>query len=366
MATSFFHFKFSLLNSRPQTPNTMTAGILWVLTAATLLGFYAFPSKFAKGYKLENLWGLFWVFAMFIVPIASGFLLVEGLADTYAQVPSSVLISILALSLLWGIGNLLWGISISTIGMALGFSLLIGVGTLVGSVLPFLMGDLSSMATKGGMTILAGIFVIMLGIIANGKAGLLREKFENEQSDTDTGSAKNMKKGIILCVIGGICAAGFNLSYHVADHIGAIGSISQEQFNNPPWIARIAVMLPSFIGSGIATVIYFSVQLSKNNSWGHFKAKGSGKNLFLILAMALVYCASLIIYGLGAYQLGEWGTSVGFAIFQTGCIMVANLIGIFSGEWKSAGAQSKKWMYLGLGIMTLGIIVVAYGNSLQA
>ncbi|TYA66003.1 L-rhamnose/proton symporter RhaT [Seonamhaeicola marinus] len=341
----------------------MWIGFIWVLLAAIMLGFYAFPSKSVKGYQVENLWGVFWLFAMFIVPILASVLLVDGLKATYTQVPIRVFISVFFLSLLWGVGNLLWGISISKIGMALGFSLLIGVATLVGSVLPFFMGAADKLITPGGLIILAGILIIMFGIVCNGKAGLLRETNEQNENATKSG---NMKTGIIMCVLGGICAAGFNLSYHVADSIGEIGKIAQEQFNNEPWVARLAVMLPAFIGSGVITVLYFVFQIHKNNYWSAFKGSHNTKNIMLIAVMALVYVASLIIYGLGAYNLGAFGTSVGFAVFQTGCIMVANLLGIFSGEWNEAGTKSKQWLYSGLGIMTLGIVIVAYGNFLLA
>ncbi len=344
----------------------MGIGIFWVLLAAIMLGFYALPSKYLNNYTVNNTWGVFWLMAMFIVPVLSTMALVDNLGATYSQVSSEIFASIILLSILWGIGNLLWGISISKIGMALGFSLLIGVTTLVGSILPFFMGGIDKLGTSGGMVIIAGILVIMLGIIANGKAGLLREK--NENKDVGPGDIPEdnsaMKAGIVMCVIGGLCAAGFNLSYHVADNIGHIGAISQEQYGNSPWIARLAVMLPSFIGSGIATVVYFVIQLSKNKSWGNFITTGSLRNLFLILIMALVYCASLIIYGLGAYKLGALGTSVGFAIFQSGCIMVANLLGVFTGEWKNAGIKSRQWLFGGLAVMCVGIVIVAIGNGM--
>lgn len=341
----------------------MILGFFWVLLAAIMLGFYAFPSKYIKRYEVANLWGSFWLFAMFIVPVLASFILVNGLGDTYAQVPSSVFVSVFFLSLLWGIGNLLWGISISKIGMALGFSLLIGVATLVGSMIPFFMGNIEQLQTPGGMVIVLGILIIMGGIILNGKAGLLRES--NESITSDSSSSKNMKTGIIMCIVGGICAAGFNLSYHVADNIGHIGAISQEQFGNAPWIARLAVMLPSFIGSGVVTVLYFVYQLSKSKSWNKFASIASTKNIVLIAIMAIIYVASLIIYGLGAYNLGPLGTSVGFAVFQTGCIMVANLLGVFSGEWTNAGGKSKRFLYSGLLAMTGGIVVIAYGNFIS-
>ncbi|MDW7692970.1 L-rhamnose/proton symporter RhaT [Flammeovirgaceae bacterium SG7u.111] len=343
----------------------MGIGIFWVLFAAVLLGFYALPSKYTKNYEIENVWGTFWFLAMFVVPIASTALLVNGAADTFKQVPVDILLLVIGLGGVWGVGNLLWGISIAKIGMALGFSLLIGVATLSGTLLPFFMGGgVEKLSTPGGMVILAGVFVIMLGIMANGKAGLLREKAENEGKQ-DASSSANMRIGIILCVIGGISAAGFNLAYFIADSMGNIGAISQEQFGNPPWVARLAVMLPAFVGSGITTVGYFATDLSKKKSWGNFTQKESGRNIFLLLIMSIVYCGSLIIYGLGAYELGELGTSVGFAIFQTGCIIVANLLGVFTGEWKQAGKTSQAWLVGGLAVMVIGIIIVAYGNSIS-
>ncbi|MGM8362057.1 L-rhamnose/proton symporter RhaT [Flavobacterium sp. ARAG 55.4] len=339
----------------------MIIGFFWVLLAAIMLGFYAFPTKYIKEFDVENTWGSFWLLAMFIVPSLASIFLVNGLINTYTQVPISVFISVFFLSVLWGVGNLLWGISISRIGMALGFSLLIGVGTLVGSILPFFMGNIEQLKTTGGLVIVVGIIIIMLGIFFNGKAGLLREA--NELTGTDI-SNKNMKSGIIMCVVGGICAAGFNLAYHVADTIGQIGEISQNQYGNSPWIARLAVMLPSFIGSGIVTVSYFVYQLRKGKSWVKFSGSSSPKNIILIVSMALIYVTSLIIYGLGAYKLGTLGTSVGFAVFQTGCIMVANLLGLFSGEWSSAGDKSKRFLFSGLSMMTIGILFIAYGNHI--
>ena len=49
------------------------------------------------------------------------------------------------------------------------------------------------------MVISLGIFVIMLRIIANVKAGLLRESNNERNEDAD---GKNMRVGIIMCVVG--------------------------------------------------------------------------------------------------------------------------------------------------------------------
>jgi hypothetical protein len=33
-----------------------------------------------------------------------------------------------------------------------------------------------------------------------------------------------------------------------------------------------------------------------------------------------------------------------------------------TGEWKNAGCEARKWMYGGLSVLILGIIVVSAGN----
>lgn len=33
-----------------------------------------------------------------------------------------------------------------------------------------------------------------------------------------------------------------------------------------------------------------------------------------------------------------------------------------NGEWNNASIKSKNWMYSGLAVMAIGIVVVAYGN----
>ena len=76
--------------------------------------------------------------------------------------------------------------------------------------------------------------------------------------------------------------------------------------------------------------------------------KDSKRNLTLALLMALGHFACLFFYGLGGWKVGVLGTSVGFAIFQTGSILLGNLLGFMTGEWKDAGAEAKKWMYGGL------------------
>ena len=60
------------------------------------------------------------------------------------------------------------------------------------------------------------------------------------------------------------------------------------------------------------------------------------------------------------------GTSVGFAIFQSGSLLIGNGLGFFTGEWKGAGEASKRWLFAGLAVLILGIVIVSYGNAISS
>ncbi|GAA4949640.1 L-rhamnose/proton symporter RhaT [Algibacter agarivorans] len=344
----------------------MFSGILFALLSAVLLGVYALPSKYTKGFAWENTWGGFFFFGMFVIPTIITFLLVKDLWAIYEQIPSWVFFTMFGLSFCWGIGNILWGYSINSIGMALAFSLFLGVITSIDTILPLILvpeGQESVIGTEIGNIMLFGIGIIVSGIALNGYAGILRDKSkgkDNEEKDT-----KTIRQGILFCVLGAICAAGFNLSYHTGNNLGGIGEIAEIQFGNEPWIARLAVLLPIFMGATISTMLFFSYRLTKNKTWGNYTKSGALTALVLVIAMAVFHDSALVIYGLAAYHLGELGTSVGFAILETGAIMVATFNGILTKEWKGASKKSKTFLGISLVILIIGVLIIAKGNYIK-
>lgn len=343
----------------------MTIGIVLAFVSAILLGLYALPSKYANNYAWENTWGGFFFFGMIVIPLITTFTLVDDLWSIYEAIPSWIFFAMFGLSFCWGIGNMLWGFSISSIGMSLAFSLFLGVITSIDTLMPLLLlpeGQESVIGTDVGNMMFIGVFVIVSGIAINGYAGILRDKSKNIAIKTDS---KTMKRGILLCVLGAICAAGFNLSYHVGNNLGKIGEVAQVQYGNEPWIARLAVLLPIFMGAALSTMIYFVYTITKRKTWGNYSGKGALVGLLLILAMAVFHDAALVIYGLGAYKLGELGTSVGFAILETGAIMVANINGILTHEWKGASKKSIQVLVVSLSILIIGVLIIAKANYMK-
>ncbi|GAA4934348.1 L-rhamnose/proton symporter RhaT [Algibacter agarivorans] len=337
----------------------MIEGIVLAVGAGLMLGLYALPEKFTKDFKFENTWGLFFMLTMFLVPIVASLTLIKDFSNVFAAVPTDILFKMAAASVLWGVGVMMWGKAINHIGLSLGFSIFIGTVILVGSILPFVVEGLPPKNVF--LTVLAGIFVVLLGVLFNGQAGITREldELESGQSKKEKGA---MVKGITIAVVGGLLATGF--SYANAVGRPSIHEACQAA-GNAEWVTAVGVMFPIFISGGIVMALYFAWQLSAKNAWAEFKTPSFGKNFTLILIMAIFHYAASALFAFAAFKLGEIGNTVGYAIFNTSCVATAIVSGIVTKEWINASSKAKNYLYLSLACMIIGIIIIAVGNGIS-
>ncbi len=336
----------------------MIVGVLFAVLAGLLLGLYALPEKFTKDYEFENTWSMFFAINTFVVPNVVAFLLIDGFADVLAAIPSSVLITMIICSILWGIGAMMWGKAINYIGLSLGFSIFIGTIILVGSLLPFIETGIP--ATNVFITILAGLAVVLVGVMANGKAGILRQKDEEDNTEQEKGGS--VITGILIAIVGGLLATGFSYANAAGAQIINDAVVAQ---GNASWKSAIAIMYVIYMAGGVAIAIYFIQQLSAKKLWGKFKTPHLGRNIGLTTIMGVFNFAASVVFAYAAFKLGEIGGSVGYAIFNTACVVTAIVSGLITKEWVKASGKAKKFLYFGLTCMVLGILIVAYSNSLK-
>ena len=163
----------------------MATGIVWALLSGIMLGLYAVPGKFTKDFKEENTWGLFFMLTMFAVPLIATFVLLKDIGGIYGSPDVKAALPVMIISsFLWGTGVMMWGKAIHHIGVSLGFSLFIGTVIFIGSILPIGIdvvrtGFAEALPPATTLVlILVGIGTVLLGIVFNGKAGLIREADE--------------------------------------------------------------------------------------------------------------------------------------------------------------------------------------------
>lgn len=332
----------------------MLLGILFALAAGLTLGLYALPEKFTKEYDFENTWGSFFFINMLIVPPLSAFLFVDGLGEIISSLSGTVLRGILIGGLLWGVGVMLWGKAINYVGVSLGFSIFIGTVILVGSLIPFAVNGLPDSNVL--YPILLGLMLLLVGVGLNGKAGILRDG----KSDTQEGTG-NIVLGLSIAIIGGLLATGFSYANAVG---GAEINMLNEQNGNDSWKASVVIMLLIYLAGSLFVIPYFIYQLSTKKNWNKFKTSSFGKNTYLTTIMAILNFAAGVFFAYSAFLLGEQGGTVGYAIYNALSVAVAIVSGIIVGEWSTASGKARQFLYGGLAAMILGVIVIAYGNSL--
>lgn len=333
----------------------MLTGIIWAVLAGVMLGFYALPEKYTKDFAYANTWGMFFLLNLIIVPVISCFTMINDFGGVLASVAAEpgVLVTMALASILWGVGVLLWSRAINFIGVSLGFSIFIGVVILVGSLLPFIVKGLPN--EEALMYILAGLVVVLAGIIFNGRAGIIRQG-----GDEVEGGNKNMLMGITIAVVGGVLATGFSLANAVG---GEPIKKAVVEAGNPEWMAAVAVMFVIYVSGAVFVLPYFIFRLTKRNLWGNFKTSAIMTNLGLTGTMAILNFAASVAFSYAAFTLGKAGGTVGYAIFNTTSVLVAVLSGLAAKEWLSAPNKAKRSLYMALLFMILGVLCIAVGNS---
>lgn len=339
----------------------MALGILLAVFAGIILGFYALPEKFTKDYSFENTWGMFFFTSMIILPLIAGLIFWDEFLMVYKTFLGKTLAIMLISSFLWGIGMMMWGKAINHIGLSLGFSLFIGTLIIIGPLLPLFIDGLPE--NRILITILSGIIVVLAGVIFNGKAGIERSKSESAEGEDKKGS---MMKGILIAITGGLLCTGFSLAnaagrnaVDVADAGGAEVAATVGIF-----ILGLSIMAFIYLVGGIATVSYSVWQLSVKKSWGGFKSKYFARNTVFTTLMALFNFSASIFFALSAIKLGSAGNTVGYAIYSTISVAVAAIGGLLTGEWKTATSKSRTYLYIGIFAMMLGVVIIAWANSM--
>ena len=343
-------------------------GFFFVLVGAICGGSFGLPSKFVKkDTPWENLWGPFFLLVTVLIPTTLGPLLVRDFFGIYGALEARVLVPVLIFGLLWGLGSMTLGMSFAFIGLSLAYALNYGAQIAFGSMMPMILFDSDQILTSHGYVILAGVAVCLGGVVVSGRAGILKDrslkKEGAEPADQPASSTKQPKiaVGLIIAIISGILCA----CYAVAARFGAPVGAKAAAVPNAQWACAWAVMALILWGGAVSSCIYCAVLLTKNKTWKNFRKPGVRSILLLALAMAILHDGAIFFFGLGYINLGRLGISVGYAAFMSFAIIVGNVHGFRTGEWKGASRRSIQWLVAGIAVLILGVCVLAAGNAMQ-
>lgn len=335
-------------------------GAMLAIVSGLMNGSFTLPMRFLGRWDWEHVWSLFIVVSCLLMPAAVLSIEAPQSWTVLAGAPVGALVIAAAGGFAWGFGALMFGQSVSAIGISLANTLVLAISSALGSLLPLLLGR-ERLLQPTGLKILAGVAIELIGIVLCGNAGRMREKVAGIASGRGNLVGKPRSLGIALMLASGsgVLSAVFNIGFTFAQPIAAFGQtagLSEFASTNLIWW----VML----GAGsLANLGFCAYLFTKNRNLTRFRQSGSSRLYLLSMLMALLWGGSIFVYGAAAPRLGAFGTAIGWPLSLATGLLLANAIGIGLGEWKQAPPRARAWMYSGIAVLLLAIVVLSRAGS---
>ena len=330
-------------------------GLLTVVVGGLIHGSFALPmKKLERKWAWENIWLIYSVAGLIVLPPLLALLTVPGLGEIYQQASARTLLLVALFGLGWGTGSVLFGQAISRIGMALGFAIILGITSSVGSLLPLVIFDPGVIATTRGKTLLVSIAIAILGIVFCSLAGAQRDRDAHKASGTAPKS--KFVSGLVVSILSGFLSPMLNIGFVFGQPLQAAGAAHGAGAS----FAANTVWAPALLGGFLANAGYAVYLLYKNRTWGLYQTAKAGPGAWLGASlMGLLWFGGISIYGMGAASMGQLGAVVGWPAFMSTVILTANFLGFLAGEWKQAGPRAKLLEWCAIGVLILSIIVAS-------
>lgn len=321
-------------------------GVLLVFAGGSMQGSWTLPMKYTRGWAWERTWLMYSVLAMIVFPWLLVMLLVPEAGAVYASAGAGVVARAALFGAGWGCGSVLFGLGVAQVGMALGFAVIISLTAAVGSVVPLAVQQPEKLASAQGLTLIGGLVAVIAGIILCAKAGALKETATR---------GEGLARGLAICVVSGVTSPMMNFAFSFGK------SIQDEAVRRGAGaaVASIAVLAVAVSAGFVLNAGYCVLLLARNRSWAS-QAPALRYTVFAAV-MALLWLVGMFCYGMGASKLGEAGTSVGWALFMTIIVLVANFWGLVTGEWKGSPRRAYGYLTAGLSVLIAALVVIAGG-----
>jgi L-rhamnose-H+ transport protein len=325
-------------------------------------GTFGLPMKFTVKWRWENTWSMWTIWTLLVVPWVIGLLTVPRLFQVYSEVDLKALALVFLFGIIWGVSAIAFGTGMHYLGLALGYSLMMGMIIAIGSVSPLILHHPENIFKPSGLAIVGGVVVIIAGITLNARSAVMKEKdLAGSTTEDKPVEKKSFLKGVIICIIAGVTAPMLNYAFIYGDKL----RVAAENLGASKTLAPNSIWTITLFGGFFVNLLYCLFLLKKNNTWSLYRAKGTSPYYLYTLIMGVCWAGGIAIYGMATANMGNLGPSIGWAIFSAVCILTANIWGILTGEWKGATKKTLQVMTAGLVVLFGGICIVGWAKYLS-
>lgn len=331
----------------------MKVGVLLAIASGTANGLFTTPMKLIRRWNWENIWLVFILVACLAMPA-----FIVGPAGISGAVldasPARAIACALGFGFAWGFGAIFFGLSVHRLGVSLANSLVIGLSSALGSLIPLLVGG-NLRFDKSQTVLFLGVVTFLVGVWLCAQAGKRREQAAGARSPTS-----GLFAAYALCVAAGVMSAVFNIGYSLALPIAeAGGHLGYSRFDstNVIWLLMLG-------GGALPNIGYCAYLLRKNHTSRLFFTAEPAKSWGFGILMGLLWGASIFLYGAATPRLGDIGPSIGWPLSLAVGLVVANGMGILLGEWRTASSDSRRSMAWGIAALLVAIVFCALSSAL--
>lgn len=334
-------------------------GLAAVVVAGMLQGVFAVPMKYASRWNYENIWLIFSLSGMVVLPWLLTTATVPQVGRVYALTSGKELFSIAGFGACWGIGATLTGIGLSILGIGLGMAIILGLSASIGSLIPLVILNPQELHTRQGHMYLLGTAIMLTGIALCARAGMLRDAVRNRQLTSV--SRSSFLSGFIVCCSSGVLSSALNFSYafggEAIRHALDLGTPAV-------WSAGVVTAL-AVSGGFLANFLYCGYLLLKNRSIRKLGGSGAGIGWWCGALMGMFWFGGQTLYGLGISRMGNLGVVIGWPLLMGMIIVTSNAAGVLTGEWNEAPAESKRLLAAAIAVIlaALGVLALAQHAS---
>lgn len=329
-------------------------GVLLAVLSGICNGLFTTPMKIIPRWRWENIWLVFIITACLIMPAAVVRLQGVPIAEVLGAAPTFAVACALGFGFFWGFGSTLFGLSVDRLGVSLSNTLVIGISSALGALVP--------MVLRGGFRIGASQAVLMLGVVCFlfgvwlcGGAGRERDLVVADGA----GVPPIVPAGYFFAVGAGVISAVFNIGYTLASPIAQTGEglgLSSFAATNVIWLLML--------GAGsLPNIAFCAWLLAKHTSSALFRGTQFTRTWGLSILMGILWGGSIFLYGAATPMLGSLGPAIGWPLSLAVALLLANVMGLWLGEWRDAPSTAVRTMKQGIMLLILAIIFCAASSQ---
>ena len=324
-----------------------------VIFASFFQGSFGVGMKYMAPLKWESWWLVHVTIAMIIFPLAWAAFVVPDLFGIISSAPTDAVMLAMFFGFLWGIGGIMFGVSIPYIGLSLTYGIVMGLASSVGSLIPLFQME-NATSQPAFPYVIAGVSVMLVGVAITAVAGIKRDQVKSAES----GESSNIVKGLVIASVCGVLSALLNVGFANAAPVAKVAEASGVITRNSSLAAWVVVLLGAYVmNAGYSIILLF-----KNKTWNSFGVINAKKAYMWAIVAGLFWFAALGVYGQGSALLGEIGPVIGWPILLGLSLIVSNIWAYRSGEWKGA-KKPFQLLLLGLAVLIMASVILGFANN---